>query len=218
MATPVYDTFTDTAGTDIAAHTPDVGGTWVKHPAYSVRLLISNASRCRKDNVGAQACYYNATDPGSDDYVVSATVKYMGVSAAPYLGLVGRVDPVTTTMYHARYYESGNVWQLYKILPGTALQLGEWSETLSAGDERVCELDMTGTTISVRIAGITRISVTDSSITARGYAGMRDGSAVGGTDTNGIHLDNFTVTNSLTDGTYPAWSRRASGIWTPGRR
>lgn len=214
MATPIYDTFTDTSGTYLESHTPDIGGAWVRHPSYtSAKLQISNANRCRKDAVAAQTAYYNASDPGADDYTVSAVYRYLGTTISAMPAVCARMNDSVVTMYMVRYYPDSTVWQLYKLVSGTPTLIGSWSETLTAGDERLCELDVSGTTISVRIAGTTRISVTDSSITARGYAGIRDGSAVAGSDTAGIHLDNFTVTNSLA-----VWARRASGIWTPGRR
>lgn len=212
--TVVSDTFTDTSGTVLSSHTPDVGGSWVRHPSYSsATMVISNANRCRKDGSSAGACYYQNIDPGSDDYTVQLTVRIVS-TAASALGPAARVSASANTMYLCRYLMDSAIWQLYKFVSGTATLLGSWSETLSSGDERVVRLVVASGSQSVVIDGVTRITATDTGITDRGYAGIRDGTAVGHSDTTGAHCDNLSVTYE-TSGS--GWRRTSFGLWTPGR-
>lgn len=218
MATPIYDTFTDTSGTNLESHTPDTGGAWTRHPSYtSARLQISNANRCRKSADAAAACYYNATDPGADEYEVVVTLRCMDTTGAAF-GPAARIDASAATMYICRYSTAANRWELYKIVAFSATLLGYWSDTFSVGTEREVRLAVATGSQTVTVDGTDRITAYDTAITARGYAGLREGSASPYSDTAGMHADDFTVTNALADGTYPAWARRASGVWTPGRR
>lgn len=218
MATVISDTFTDVSDTVLSSHTPEVGGAWTRHGSYtSATLRVSNANRCRKSGDAAAACYYNNADPGADNYSVEVSTRLIDATGAAF-GPAARIASGANTMYMCRYSTSAGAWQLYKLVAGAATLLGSWSETLGAGDERLVKLTVGTTAQEVVIAGVSRITATDGDITARGYAGLREGTAAGHSDAAGCHADGFVVTNSLTDGTYPAWARRASGIWTPGRR
>ncbi|HBA72213.1 MAG TPA: hypothetical protein DCZ63_08515 [Geobacter sp.] len=91
-------------------------------------------------------------------------------------------------MYFARYiYTSG--WQLFKIVNGSATQLGSSvSQTLTVGSTYVLKLSLIGTAIVVSVDDVQVISVTDSAITDAGKIGFR---AVVGSATTGYHLDSI---------------------------
>jgi len=199
MATPVSDTFSDTSGTNLESHTPDVGGTWVQHGSYvGAKLQISSANRCRKENAAAAACYYNNADPGADNYEISVLVRVLSTGSVSYPGLAGRIATAANTMYFARYVpDPTNLWQLYKLVAGVATSLGTWAETLGAGSERTARFVLGAAYQALYVDGTLRISATDGDITSRGYAGIRDGSATIGDNAAGVHLDQFIVVNSI---------------------
>lgn len=161
--------------------------------------MISNANRCRKSADAQAACYYNDADPGADDYTVTVTIRKIDNTGAAF-GPAARIASGANTMYFCRYYTVSGEWQLYKIVAGSATLLGTWAEALSAGDERVVVLTVGAASQTVTIAGTVRITATDSAITARGYAGLREGAATAHSDTTGFHADGFSVTNALTSG------------------
>lgn len=94
-------------------------------------------------------------------------------------GIVARVNG--TTMYALVLYDSSagahqNAYYLYKIISGTLTQLATGSITFTRGTPYRFHLICNGTTISATMDGTTLASVTDSSITAAGMAGLIAGS------------------------------------------
>ena len=100
-------------------------------------------------------------------------------------GLACRITGAST-MYALYLYDSQattfsltNTWTLYKIVSGTFTQLATGNSgtgfTLARGTYRRFTLSCIGTTISASVDGTTLASVTDSSITAAGKAGLIGG-------------------------------------------
>lgn len=190
-------TFTGSSGTELSA----ADSNWTKHPAASAaNLVLSNANRVRQSATNAAGTYYyHSGSPASADYSVSATGFAKETSAGDAaVGVSGRVDTTAATQYHARYAGGAtDAWQLFKFVAGTATQLGSNSaQALTDETGYAIELRMVGTTIELYKQGSSTptISVTDSSITAAGKAGIRffqSSGTVG--DNNGLHIDDFSA-------------------------
>lgn len=89
---------------------------------------------------------------------------------------------------------------LWKFVSGVYTQLGSYTLPSIAVDTPYrIELSMSGSTIKVYLDGVERISVSDSSITAAGRAGLMVGANWLGTpntpasNSSGLHLDNWKV-------------------------
>ncbi|MHB1318366.1 MAG: hypothetical protein ACYCYF_07105 [Anaerolineae bacterium] len=85
MATRLYDTFTDTDGTDIISHSMDTGGGWTEHLANFT--IQSNRARTS----GSGECIATA-DAGVADAVMTCTVQLDNTGET--MGLVGRLKDV----------------------------------------------------------------------------------------------------------------------------
>lgn len=188
------DTFTDSAGTALTAHTPDSGGSWTEHTSYSTgENLITDANRVRGNT--ADGCVgYHSFAPASADYDVEATIRQ--ISDAGSAGVVGRIDTGADTMYEMRYVAAGtNLWEMRSIVASVTSVLASYGETLSNGNERTAKLEMRGTTIKGYVAGVERTSATDSAISSAGKAGIRMGGG-SATNTTRVHLDSWSVTDA----------------------
>lgn len=181
----VFDSFTDSDGTNLASHIGDMNATWVEHSSYVAGDYQIYNNRARP-NTGPTA-YYISASPDSADYIVSAELTV--VSDTGDVGIVGRVDTGADTMYLFRYY-SGN-WELYKGVAGTYTLLGSYAQALAVNQTYFIILSMVGTAIRAYVDGYLAVSVVDSDITAIGKAGVR--SYLGATTTTSYHLNNFMV-------------------------
>lgn len=185
----VVDTFTNTNISDLASHTGETGATWTEHPTASTTIQI--ASNRAAPN-GSNGVYTASGAPTAADYDVSADV-YVASTTSAASGVIGRADATAATWYHARYNGATGNWELYKYVSGTTTLLGSYSQTLTVGNSYNVKLSMRGTSLTVYVDGVARITTTDSAITAAGKAGMRTNN---GSQTVGYHLDNFTATDA----------------------
>jgi hypothetical protein len=194
----VFDTFTDTDGTLLSAHTGELGATWVQHGVSTITIVISDANRARRTSGGASdvALYYASGLPATADYEVSTILRQLTAGAAA--GVVGRVVTGATTAYMARYDSAGPEWQLVKYVAGTPTTLGTYAQALAVGQDYRMTLRMRGTRISLLVNNIERIAVTDSAITDAGRAGLRASRTT--TNSTDTHYDEFSATDILGDG------------------
>lgn len=182
------DTFTDTAGTLLQNHTPELGGPWVAHPSDASAPVISNANRVRNGNTGNGPWLMTAA-PANADYAVSADLHVVTLISSVYL--VGRADAAATTYYAGGYDGQNNLYDLFKFVAGAFTSLGQVAAGLAAGATRRLELRLSGTTIALLSGGVTIFSLTDSAISAAGKPGLRFSGLTG--DTTGVHFDAFSA-------------------------
>jgi hypothetical protein len=182
------DTFTGTAGTNVTAHTPDVGTSWVQHASFSGGIfLISDANRSRPSVVDAY--YYSSDNPASADYDVQADFRAFDTGGGN--GIMGRMSTVGVNGYLVQ--AQGTALKLYSAVSGSFTNIGTTTSTLTTGQTKTVKLEMRGTAIKVYVDGVQEISVTDSAVSAAGKPGMR--AFIAATNTTGVHFDSFTATN-----------------------
>lgn len=188
MGVVVSDNMTGPNWADINERTGQVGASWTKNPGSpsSRWYIFSNRVHC-----GVAGAYYASGVPISADYDVEC--DYIIYTDLPNVGIAGRMSTSQLTMYYT-YYQAGEV-VLAKLINGTPTSLGWWISTLTGGGTTYkLKLSMVGSTIKVFVNNVERISVSDSSITSVGRAGVR---SVGSNDANtGKHIDNFIATDS----------------------
>ncbi|MFO1093361.1 MAG: hypothetical protein U0992_08610 [Planctomycetaceae bacterium] len=198
-STAPNDTFTGSAGTTLASHTPDDGGSWTKHPVSGIDnpMVLSNANRLSKE-VSGTSVYYHSWTPANADYDVQCDVVRKGGGVSTSSGIGGRMSAAANTMYLAWYSHGAGGWQLWAGVAGSYTKVGESTQSLSDDTPYTLKLEMRGTAIKVFVNGTQVISVTDSGVTAAGKAGVAVG--LGGdtamTNTAGYHLDNFAAADA----------------------
>lgn len=184
----VFDSFTASNGTSISARTGETGATWTIHPVFSTGTLVITDNRIRCGAV-AFGVFYASGTPANADYDVLATLYC--VTNAGTVGVRGRHDVTANTGYQLVY--NGSAFQLQKIVAGATSTLGTYSRTLTATESCIINLRMRGTTISALIDGVSRISVTDTSISAAGRAVVISTTT---TATTGVHIADVTANDS----------------------
>jgi hypothetical protein len=186
----VTDSFTESSDTALASHTGATGATWTVHPSYSAAGTI-DAATDRLYPTGSTAYYASGTPPSADYYVqadfrVASTIS---VNAA----ICARMSTSADTMYMVRLL-NGTDWVVRKLVAGSGTDLATSATNVpTAGQTRTVRLTVSGSNITVTVDGVldAALSVTDSSITAAGRAGLRFAGA--SSASTGYHLDNFSA-------------------------
>lgn len=202
------DTFTGTPVTELSAYS----AAWSKQSGFTTDAFIGpDGPYCIVAGNLTYGVYQNSGSPASADYSVFADVKRIGGTATPQMGVCGRMQSGAGTFYCTLHFHSLNQTRLYKCVSGAFTQLSSsYSNSLTTGVAQRHELRMSGSTISVHIdGGAAVISVTDTSITTAGKAGligftMRDS---GVADTGSI--DNWEAVDAAPAATYAFPFRRA---------
>jgi len=213
------DSFTGTGGTLLPSHTGEIGATWVSSTSTNnlntetIRATGAVAgnyasNRAYRNGAGYSLNYTTATPPTAD-YSVSADLFVKSIVIGDGVGVVGRVTGAgtLTTGYMARWEQAtgSSTWKIVKFTDNqaTANLLTLTNEpALTVGETYRVRLEMIGPLLSLYVNGVLKGTANDSSLTAAGKAGIRDGipggTAVKGVDL-GVQFDNFQVTPS----TYP---------------
>jgi Tfp pilus assembly protein PilW len=164
MAFAGPDAFTGANGTVLETYSAN----WTKVTGGSGTNMVINTNHIQVQVADDfQAHLWNAAQPVGADYDVQGTMHV--ASGGTSHGPAGRIASSSDgSCYFVRV--SAGTWTLYKK-SGAVTSIGTY-----VGDEpttaKVCLLRMVGSTISVLIDTVSRISVTDTSITAKGYAGL----------------------------------------------
>jgi hypothetical protein len=207
QTTLVLDSFVDTGGTALTAHTPSgsgaAGGAWVMASGTSPVIRASGAGL--RSNATSDAYAYNNTTPGTATESAQATFTYQSNPNNGYLGIAVRMSTAGTTRYELRHSPSAHQWQLYALAPGIGggagyVSLANYAETLTVGSSYTFSISVSGTSspvITCITDGATHtFTDTNSYVTTAGYTGITmNGSGTGGTgDSTALLLTQFTAT------------------------
>lgn len=161
MALPATDAFTGTDGTQLTTYsanwTLQLGDFDIQSNALAPDSLANSDSL---------ACW-TADTFNADQY---SQIKIVAVSTAPAsIGPAVRVASGATTAY--LLFHSSAAWELWKVVAGTWTKINNGaSRTLQVND--VLRLEISGTTLTVKINGVAQGSPTTDSDIASGYAGL----------------------------------------------
>jgi hypothetical protein len=198
MPTPIVivnDTFTDTNGTALTAHTGEIGATWTLHPTTPTATWEIQTNRARNTTV-AGAILASGT-PHFPDYDVEAEF-FLFADVSTAFGIIGRCDPTVMTAYSFRHSQIVGQWELYKLVAGTGTLLDTVAlDSISPGTTVTMKLEMRGSDIRAYVDDVEVCGAVDSAITATGRAGFRTTSA-----TSSKLFASFTVTEYVLAGSY----------------
>lgn len=176
MSTFLSDTFTDTAGTLLENHTPDIGSTWSKIAgAGSIDITLGGKARLAS-TISGTVLYSNSADPVYEEYSVTATVTSSGeTSTSQVVGVIARKQSGADTYYRAYLIggASGSRGaKLDKVVAGTVTNLGTYLFDWVASTNYTIKLEVNNSAKKVYIDGVERISSFDNAITNKGTAGL----------------------------------------------
>lgn len=209
MALIFSDTFTEDVNTTLASHAPDTGTSWTRLIGFGIGTPTLTASGTSNRVIGAGGSLSNGviytadTTYSTANYEVSCVMS-VGDTADDKSHLLARIqdsDDFYAVQFNTQdggaFDSDGNF--LYKVVAGTATQLGTNIGTITDGQTVL--LGCNGSTIYVKVNGVEVESVTDTSHAAAGKAGIAMGTTyISGADMSSQALDDFQV-NTLSSAT-----------------
>lgn len=176
-----HDTFTDTDGTDLSAHTPEIGVSWTNFVEDTTGHIVINGGKVRAAGEDYVTYYTFHTAPDADYEVTVDTIG--GSAGGTDIGIWARFDPAAWGGYHL-HQQSG----VLTLSVGTAGTFTTLDSVAQVADETIT-LKVEGDTISAIVGGVTVLTATDSTYTAAGHVGLRGW--YNGVDN--AQADNFTA-------------------------
>lgn len=213
VTTIFSDTFTDTNGVDLDAHTPDTGTSWTEINLTGANQLgiLSNTLQSETTN-SAQGSMWSADGTYSTaNYTVTITCTDCGAgisSVAWWIGCrlnnTGGWDGYIAAIADAT---NTNDARIYRLDNGAATKISSTEDTGPA-DSDVFQLECDGSAIGLKKNGSYVIGpINDATYSAAGKGGTGSGEVFGltewGTIAGNFDIDNFvveTIDNSATFG------------------
>ncbi len=219
-ATSAADSFTGAAGTRLSGRSGESGPSWVRHwDTTSPDAVLTSAGRLRRNDAGGVftgTIHTVSVDQDDPDYTVEADLHVASL-ANDAARLVGRFVNTNNelSMIAAGYDQGSESWQLVNLRfvsgstdPGTTVPLATVHEPLAPGTVRHLALEMRGSQVRLLVDGVERLTAVDTNVRV-GTAGLAMGygysgnetilppPSAPGSDTTGIHVDNYRVTPSV---------------------
>jgi len=176
------DTFADTDGTTVGAHSPTGGaGAWSTgyNPTGTSDLRVkSNRVLATVTSGGPVGCTVESWLTGSSNADCAAEVDahvYSVVSGASIVVTCRNSGASfgARNQYRVAFNDAGTL-TLSKLVAGTYTSLGTYAAGApTAGNTYTLRVEAIGTTIKAYLNGVERISVTDSDVTAGGGLGLQ---------------------------------------------
>jgi hypothetical protein len=185
----VQDTFTDVAGTDLTAHTGEVGATYTEHPVFAAgQFVISDANRVRSNSGGDSLCLASGVPP-SADYRATADVRVETWNNDA--GLAIRFDPSALVGILCFLDAISGDFRMGEFNGGSFAVLDTFTTSFSAGSDQAIEVRVAGNQVWGYLNGVLRLGPATTVVAAAGRAGLYAFGAAG--PGSGIHLDNLNV-------------------------
>jgi len=168
----IADSFTASADTALATHTPETGGAWAPYgsPCSGTASVIAAEGRVAGSSSSSSALYTQPVTPPSADYLVEAVVRFTS-STGKRVGIAARYSASGAENGYLVFFD-GSYWVLRKVVAGVAVDLGSYYGSSSLNTDYVLCFEVFATTLTVSIDGVARIVASDASITTAGRVGI----------------------------------------------
>ena len=178
----VSDSFTEASDTTLASHSPETGGAWDRiYGGTNECIVAGGLGYVSGANTSNLSPYVNVATPPSADYQVrgllaSADNTSNGDVPQLYARSPGWVDGGTLNGYFVRYVgnatSANRAWQLGKAVNNVTTLLGTFPQNITLNQQYDVKLVVQGSDLEAFVDGVSRITASDSSLTAAGYAGL----------------------------------------------
>ena len=193
-----YDTFTEATITELSVHNPDTGTGWTRIIAYESDLAVLNVQSSGYVGpplLGNVGTLYETDDTmSSADYDVEVT-QVNGDTGDDYCYIAARIQGAGD-MYVLQWNEDAGSVELWECVGG-AWNLLDSTWASGIADTSIVKLSVEGTTIKGYDDATEMFSITNSSHSSAGKAGIGAGDIGLGyisADLSTQEFDNFTVT------------------------
>lgn len=226
-AASITCTFTAADNTALESYSNGAEATWSKNTGFaSGNILISDSNRAHTDTTNTSFYYVNNFTPATYNYDVEATVHFKSVptSNSTYFGVGGRMPSTSTTGgYAAWLVKGGGGWYLSLVRAGqSTIQNSSVITTPTAGVDYQIKLEMRDHTLRIWWGGavvLTKHIDTAGSdwLSGVGYPFLwMDGLTSFLSDSTGIHVDNYTVTDAPAVSTTGTLAVSNANLWCNG--
>ncbi len=229
-ATTIFSDNFGSSYTTLASHVPSTTGTGYTlliNNGVLITVQSYNNHATVTANTSNAGSFYTAEGTYPDaDYEISSSVNFAG-GDSNYTRSMGLRVQDANNMYLLRY--GGSTMIMYKRVSGTWSTIGTASGVSLVGNTssspyigETVSFSAVGTTLTAKVNGVTKLTVTDSSITATGKAGIGLGYVNISTDDvgTGVGIDNVVVQTASADSTAPTVtnisSDKANGSYKAG--
>lgn len=198
----VSATFTGTAATPLTSYTSGTGGGWALQAGSTGVLAIDNANAVMATSTLAGSLTLAAGSPISAQYDVDWDWVVKSIIADNSYSIWVHAIPNLFTGIFFAYDTTPSTGTLGYFLDGGLTVLGTCAVSPSIGTHHGT-FRVRNATRHVILDGVQCTSATDSTLPAMGQAGLSAFHTTADTNTTGIHVDNFIVTD-VTTSTPPA--------------
>lgn len=213
-------TFTAADGTLLEDYSNGAEATWTEFtgsPGSGV-IQISDSNRGHTTSTSTSVHYVDNFTPASFDYDVETTVLFKSVPASnnTYLGIGGRCTTTSSgSGYIAWVVRDGGAWEIQLAKYGSAALTEAPISTPSVNDSIQLKLIMRGSMVKVQWNGSTVIEYYDPShLTSVGKPILyMDGVTSHLTDSTGLHVDDYTVTDGAAANTTGTLTVDNDDLW-----
>lgn len=200
-------TFTASDNTLLEDYANGAEATWTEFSGVGSGVIqISDANRAHTTSTSTSVHYVDNFTPASYDYDVECTVLFKSVPTSnnTFLGIGGRTSstsPTSASGYMAWVVRDAGAWEIQLARYGSAALTEAAISTPSVNDSIQLKLIMRGNVVKVNWNGSTVITyLADTStanyLTSVGRATLyMDGVASHISDSTGLHVDDYTVTD-----------------------
>lgn len=173
------DSFVDTPTINLSAHTPSVGTSWINRGGTfgTGTVVISTSGQASMTAAnGLGYMFYQANpSPSSANCYAQSAMKHLANGLNTIV--VRCVWNATAYMDDCYFLQCGGAaptgeWSLQKLVGNARTSLANSTYSMAYGDTNTFKLTASGTTIKAFLNGAEIASVTDSSVSAAGDAGI----------------------------------------------
>jgi len=188
-STVLQDTFTDTNGVNVTAHTMNIGPGWTKIEGGANEVKIQTNKAATTLDAAVAYAYY--AESGAADVEVSADIVFgtFGTAALHYCSLIVRASDANNYLKFLIFNGASNNMQIIKVIGGADTVIAQTTIVLNAGQTYAFDVVVSGNNLSFTVDG-TVLPATDAFNAANTIHGFRFYQGAANVST----IDNFLVT------------------------
>lgn len=225
-AASITCTFTAADNTLLEDYSNGAEATWTENTGFaSGNIQVSDANRVHTTTTSTSFYYVDNFTPANYNYDVEATVRFVTVpgSNQSYLGIGGRATSTSASGgYLAMLAVSSGVWQVQLLRYGAATLQTVNITTPSVSTNYQLKMEMRDHTVRISWNGSVVLTYhadtsTANYLTGVGYPTLwMDGISAALTDSTGMHVDDYTVTDAAAVATTGVLTVDNDDLWFNG--
>lgn len=204
--------FTGSSGAALTSITNTIGGGWALQAGSTGIWQIDNANRVMNTSTTVTSLTFAVGVPLSTTYDLDLDARVLTLIPGSDYSFWARASVAPTgetSGYFFGYDVDSAGWAFWVVLNDAYTPIGSCSQALSINTTYHVTLRMRDATKHALVDGVQCASSYDNSVSLTGKAGLSAIESTASTNTTGIHIDNFIVTDVTTQAAPPSTVTRA---------